>query len=587
MKIIKRFHSLFALAAPHRGKLILSGICAVLAGLIGLIPFMLVAKLGNLFLENNLPEKQIMILAGLALGALILRYALLCLGKILSHLCAYSTMYDLQLQLAQKIGRMPLGHVNAQGSAILKKTILQDTDVLHTILCHYLEDFLIGTVVPVATLIAFIYMDWRMALAAIAVLPLIYAAHRLSFRNFKEESEAYFKADEHMQSTLIEYVGGISVIKTYNRDLSQRLKDAVGGQITQILRWTDKTLMPWSVFNIMADVSLLFLLPAGLMLAMSGLVTPATVLFFLLLGIGYLQPLVRLSVQVGFLNYASKSIERIEAVLNGPVLETRDHKTPASNDIALHNVTFSYGESEALKDVSLSIPEGNLCAIVGPSGAGKSTLAQLIGRFWDVNSGSITIGGVDLRDMAEDELYRRVSFVFQDVFLFNGTIADNLRLAKPDATHEELVRACTAARAHEFIMQVPGGYDGQVGTKGGLLSGGQKQRLSIARAILRNAPILVLDEATAYADPVNEYEIQKALGVLMKGRTVIMIAHRLSTIIHADQIAVMDQGRLVALGPHASLLQQGGLYKKLWDDYTSASHFHLETTAKQQEEMAA
>lgn len=588
MQIIKRFSSLFILAAPHRGKLIISAACSLLSDLIGLVPFILVAQLAALFLQDELQQDKVILITGLALGALVLRYILLCIDKTLSHLCAFETMYDLQLRLAQKIGRMPLGVVNAHGSSTLKKIILQDTDVVHTIIGHYFSDFIVGIIIPVITLSVFFWIDWRLALAATAVLPLLYAAHRLSFRDFKEESEAYFKANEHMQSTLMEYVSGISIIKTYNRDPSARIRNAVDNQVEQIVRWTERTMLPWSVFNIMADLSLLFILPVGALLVINGLTTPSTLLFFLLLGIGYLQPLVRLSTQVGFLNYASKSIERIEDILSAQTLDMRGKGLiPADNSIEIRGMSFSHGEREALSNLSLSIPQGSLCAIVGPSGAGKSTLAQLIGRFWDVDQGAITLGGVDLRDMKEDALYSRISFVFQDVFLFNGTIAENLRLAKPDASDEELVRAASAARAHAFIMQLPNGYNSHIGEKGGLLSGGQKQRLSIARAILRDAPVLVLDEATAYADPVNEYEIQKALSALMQGRTVIMIAHRLSTIVHADMIAVLEHGKLVGLGPHDELLKSSALYKKLWDDYSRASRFQLENAALAKKELAA
>lgn len=572
MQLLSRFKSLFALAAQHRKKLALSGVCAIAAELMGLVPFVLVAEIGRLFFEGVQDADRILSIAGLALAALLGRYVLLGISKTLSHITAYATMYDLQLRLAQKIGRMPLGQVHGWGSSTLKKAVLQDTDIVHTIIGHYFADFLVGTIIPAATLAMFFYVDWRMGLAAACVLPLLWLAHRMAFSDFKTESDAYFKANDHMQSTLLEYVSGISVIKTYNRDLSQRLKDAVDGQVDQIVRWTNRTLPPWSIFNIMADVSLLFILPVGLGLVAAGLAAPATVLFFLLLGIGYLQPLVRLSIQIGFLNYASKSIERVETILAAPVLESgATSAMPQGNDITLNKVGFYHGDTEALSDVSLSIPEGSLCAIVGPSGAGKTTLAQLLGRFWDVDSGAIKLGGADLRDIAEDELYKRISFVFQDVFLFNGTVADNLRLAKPDATDEELIRACTAARAHDFIMQMPMGYDSPVGLKGGLLSGGQKQRLSIARAILRDAPVLVLDEATAYADPVNEYEIQKALGALMKGRTVIMIAHRLSAIVHADQIVVMDRGRVVTTGTHDKLSTTCDLYGLLWQDYNRAN----------------
>ncbi|MDE1171621.1 MAG: ABC transporter ATP-binding protein [Verrucomicrobium sp.] len=579
MKLLQSFRSLMRLAGPHRGKLVVSAVCGVLAGWIGMIPFALVAAIGQAFLRHDAERRHILALTGWAVGALLARYAFLAAGKLLSHLAAYRTMYDLQLALAKKIGALPLGAVMERGSSTLKKTVLQDTDVAHTLLGHYLSDFLVGLTVPAATLAVFFWVDWRLALAAAAVLPCLYLAYRASFRNYEKELEAYFRADERMQSGLVEYVSGIMAIKTYNRDLSRFLREAVWGQVEQSVLWAERTLKPWSAFNVLPDLSLLFILPVGLWLVVEHRVGFDVLLFFLLLGVGYLQPLVRLSIQIGLLNYAGKSLERIESILNAPALTAAGPVlSPEGNALVLDRVSFSHhgAEAAALEEVSLTIPEGTTCAIVGPSGAGKSTLAQLIGRFWDVESGAITIGGADLRQVEEEELYRRVSFVFQDVFLFRGTVADNLRLAKPEASDAEIVAAAKMARAHEFIMAMPRGYESQVGEKGGFLSGGQKQRLSIARAILRNAPLLILDEATAYADPVNEAEIQKGLRALMKGRTVVMIAHRLSTVVGADQIAVLNRGRLVAAAPHEALLRECPLYASLWRDYSEAAHWHFD-----------
>lgn len=578
MKPLKYFKSLFTLARRHRGKLILSNVCSILSGVLSLVPFILVAQLANIMTQETPTQaERIYPVILLTLGVIALRYALMTLGKITSHIAAFVTMYDLQIALAQKIGTLPLGEISARGSAILKKTILQDTDSVHTIIGHYIDDFLSGLIVPVLTLGLFFYLDWRLAIAAVAVLPLLYLSYRASFKNYEKESADYFQADDHLQESITEYVSGISVIKTFNRDVSQKLQDAVIAQITHMGGWVRKTMTGWSSFNILTDASLVVILPVGLWMAVQGYITPETLLAFLLLGIGYLQPLVRLSIQLGFLNYASKGIERIEALMSAPPLMSSAHpRIPANNDISFRNVSFSYEGKTALQDVSLDIPAGGVCAIVGPSGAGKTTLVKLIGRFWDVAEGSISIGGVDIRDIAEEELYKRVSFVFQDVFLFNGTVTENLRLARPDAGAEDIIAAAKAAQAHDFIMRLPQGYETQVGEKGCLLSGGQKQRLSIARALLRNTPILILDEATAYADAINEAEIQKALGTLMKDRTIIMIAHRLSKIVQADKIVVLERGKMVAEDHHGRLLNTCPLYRSLWADYTQVDRWKFE-----------
>lgn len=568
MQLIRRFHSLFYLAGSHKKKLVMAAILSICAALVGLLPFFIVADLGQRLYADTLTQESLWDYAIIICGLLLLKYVLLGSGKALFHLVAYLTMYDLQIQLSEKIGRMPLGDINDQGSARLKKTILQDTDITHTIIGHYIEDFLTGIVVPFATLAAFFYIDWHMGLVATALFPALFWAYKASFKNFDQEAENYFQADEHMQSSFNEYVSGIAAIKTFNHDLSNKLIQATQDHVRHIVNWTKKTIFSWTAFTTVAESSLLIILPAGLVMVMYEVITPAAFFFFLLLGINLLQPFIRLAIQIGFLNYASKSIERIEALLKANTLpDPAEPGTPQDCTIDLEQVDFYYGEHRAIKNVDLSIKEGQICAFVGPSGAGKTTLAQLIGRFWDVHSGTIKIGGVDIRQMSEAQLYGQVAFVFQDVFLFNDTILENLRLANPQASREAVISACKAARAHEFIMQLSEGYDSRVGEKGVLLSSGQKQRLSIARAMLRNAPILILDEATSYADPINEADIQKALSHLMKGRTVIIIAHRLHTIKNVDQIIVLDNGQVVDYGSHQKLLKECNVYKSMWDDY--------------------
>lgn len=578
MQLIKRFKTILTLAGGHKKKLFIASFFSVLAGLTGLLPFLVIANLGEDLALNQISDITLQNTAFIICGLLLAKYVFLGIGKVLFHLVAYLTMYDLQIQLAEKIGKMPLGKINDEGSSKLKKVILQDTDITHTIIGHYIEDFLTGIAVPLMTLVAFFYVDWRMGLVAAAMLPLLYVAHRLSFRNFDQEAEAYFKANEEMQSSFAEYVSGIKAIKVFNRNLSERLINNTQTFVSQLVNWTKKTIIGWTAFNTVAESTLLLLLPAGLIMVMYNMMTPAAFLFFLLLGINFLQPFIRLSIQIGFLNYAGKSLERIESLLNEEELNMQKQPQELANSkIEIRNIDFYYNDKQVIYDLSLTVNKGEVCALVGPSGAGKSTLAQLIGRFWDVNKGSINIGGHNIKDLPEAQLYQQVAFVFQDVFLFSGTIADNLRLAKPDATDEELISACKAARAHEFIMRLPQRYQSPAGDRGAMLSGGQKQRISIARAILRDAPILILDEATAYADPINETEIQIALNNLMQGKTIIVIAHRLHTITHADKIVVLDKGRIQNQGKHWELMTKSPLYQSMWRDYQKAQKASIQT----------
>lgn len=578
LKALLVLKPIFMLADRHRHKVMIGAVCILMADFLSLAVLPLLGKIGAYAAEVRV-DADFRVMIAATLGLILARYVFLAAGNAASHQAAFDTMYDLRLRLAGKIGSLPLGEVSDSGSAILKKTVLQDTEALHTVLGHYINDFLSGTLVPLFTLIAIALIDWRLALAAAAIIPFLIMTFRAVYKDHADLSSAYFRATDEMQESFIEYVNGIAVIKTFNRDMPRKLAVLVENQIRLRSKWAGMTNTPWSLFCTISESTLLIGAPLSFWLVMTGQITQQNLLLFILLAIGYTQPLLRLAVQLGFISEARKSLERVQALLDRPVLAFDEKaNAPRGNDIAIVNMGFSYNDKPVLKNVTLEIKEGTRCAIVGHSGAGKTTLAKLVGRFWDVQTGSISIGGIDIRHISEQELYSRVSFVFQDVFLFSGSVAENLRLAKPDATEAELVAAAEAACAHQFISALPQGYDTPVGEKGALLSGGQKQRLSIARAILRNAPILILDEATAYSDAVSEMEIQKALVRLMKGRTVIMIAHRLPKIADADKIVVLDGGTVVGEGRHAQLLSSCAAYRKLWHDQT-LTHSVMEDAA--------
>lgn len=395
----------------------------------------------------------------------------------------------------------------------------------------------------------------------------------------KENMGKYQTALEEMNNASVEYVRGMSVVKAFNQTASsfKRLKDAIG----QYTEWVLKFSLGWQnfmpAFTTIINNIYLILIPVGILIGShtSDYKTFAMTFIFYLLFVPAIS---------GVLNkimYISESfmqidgnVARMDEILNIPEMpETARPKKPANDDVTFENVGFTYTGKEAelaLEQVSFTAKQGQITAIVGPSGGGKSTIANLISRFWDVTDGSVKIGGVDIRDMAQDDLMRHVSFVFQDIFLFKQSILDNIRMGNPNATEKQVIEAAKAAQCHEFISKLPDGYHTVVGTKGIHLSGGERQRIAIARAIIKDSPIIVLDEATAFSDPENEYLIQKAFEKLMQGKTVIIIAHRLSTIRNADKIIVMEKGHLVEEGRHEQLVAAGKRYAQMWNHYTEA-----------------
>ena len=428
--------------------------------------------------------------------------------------------------------------------------------------------------------------DWRLGLVTLAVLPIGMIFIQLALRDYAEQRDAYDQANEQINGVIIEFVQGMQVVRTFDDGSSsfarfQRSLDA----FTQKLRdWNSKTQLSGRLGTLLFEPlpTLVVVSVAGAWLMMQGGLAFPRLLVFLLLAprlCGAFKPIFTLSYLI---NQANAGALRIAAVLAEPALpQPQRPQRPENAAMTLKHVTFAYGDGRpALQDVSLTMPAGGVTALVGPSGAGKTTLARLIPRFWDVDDGAIEIGGVDVRQMTSDTLMSWVSFVFQDTFLLHDTIRNNIKLGRPNATNEAVETAAQVAQAHEFILRLPKGYDTIVGERGARLSGGQRQRITIARAILQDNPIVVLDEATAFADPENEALIQAAIAALTQDKTLIVVAHRLATIVNADQIAVLDQGRLAELGKHDELIAANGVYARLWSRYQQAQNWELSVRSR-------
>ncbi len=523
-------------------------------------------------------------LGWMALGGVAGNIGLYLAALLCAHSAAFDAEYNLKLQMVEHLGRIPLGRLEALGTGRVGKVMDESVGAIEGFLAHSLPDMAAAFTAPVAIVVLLFVFDWRFGLAAVACVVAAFAVEAAGFSNkaITDKMRRHLVNQERMTNATVEYVRGMPVVKTFGQTAESfgRLSAAVRAYtdlaLDVALFW--QSLMP--AFTAIINNAYLFVLPVGIALGagLSGgeFRTFALDFIFYLLFVpsiaGALNKMMYISEDSMII---SSQLARIDEVLGIPVLPAPAPgaaRVPERFDVVLDGVSFSYGEGAplALDGVSLTVPEGTTCALVGPSGAGKSTVASLVARFWDVSAGAVRIGGVDVRDIDPDELMGCVSLVFQDVHLFRASMLENIRMARPGATREEVVEAARAAQADAFIRALPQGYDTVYGSEGVHLSGGEAQRVSIARAILADRPVVVLDEATAFSDPENEHLIQKALERLMAGKTVIMIAHRLSTVAGADQIAVIDGGRVAERGRHEELLAAHGTYARMWERYTQA-----------------
>ncbi len=502
---------------------------------------------------------------------------------VVSHLGAFRLEQILRTKLSQHLADVPLGYIISNGSGTLKKVMQNDVRALHAFVADSTPMIAKSIIAPTITLIALLIIDYRLALASIAVLILGWIAMAYAMRDSKVLREKYEQSQSNINKAVIEFAQAMPVVRTFDDGTSsfKRYNDSLLAYKENLSNWMQISAVSAKLGMIILSPlpTLLAVLLTGTILLNNDSLELFALISALFLSTGMADAMMPVMWLQNFIKKSQASALRIQEVLDIPSLPiSKEPKTPKNFDIEFKNVSFKYDniENYALKDINLKVPNGSVIALVGPSGAGKSTVAKLIPRFWDVNNGEIQIGEVNIKEMSPQVLMDTVSFVFQDTFLFADTIYNNIKMANPKASKEDVINAARAAQIHEFIKTLPNGYDTMAGDRGANLSGGQKQRITIARAILRDAPIVVLDEATAFADPENEEEIVKALANLTVNKTVIMIAHRLSTIKDADQIVVFDQGKIAEIGKHNDLLENKNIYKKLWNNYEKASQWNLE-----------
>ena len=576
-----RLGGLIRLAGPQKGKLIFSGLLAIIGQGCGIVPFFMiyyiVAEIGSKPL-NEIERQLIWVLVFAGIAAIILKHACLGLSTTLSHISAFNILYDLRIKIAEKLGTLPLGYFNKKNTGQIKKVMSEDVERMEIFLAHNIPDFVGAFVYTLLTATVLFVVDWRLALATIIVIPAGIFFQILTMVHNKEAIGKWFSAVENMNAAMIEYIQGMPIIKAFNHTVesfskySKNIEECISLENNTCSRWY----LPMSIFSVSIMANMLLLLPVGAAMYLSDIITLQKFVLFLLLGIGFGNPMLTM-IQLG--GQMEKNLEgqaRIEEVLTARSLGEPDEPEISGKGVFGEKVEFGYDrETRVLRGIDFSIPAHKFIAIVGPSGAGKSTLARLIPRFWDVDAGSISLGRTDIRKMKIDDLMDQFSHVFQNVHLFNDTVLANLRIGQPGASEAEIKEAAKTAQCHDFIMNLPMGYATVIGEKGARISGGEKQRLSIARALLKDAPILILDEATAFIDPENEALVQNAINKLIRNKTLIVIAHRISTIIAADEIWVMDKGQIVARGTHEQLLSTSKLYKNMWKAHMSAQDWTL------------
>ena len=551
----------------HGGQYVLSVLLAIIGVGFSAAPYFVVIQIAKALMAGNREPgfylTRCAVMAALWVGRVLCH----AFSTATSHKATFAVLGEIRKRCTEKLTHMPLGAVLEQSSGALKNTLIERIDSIETTLAHIVPEFTANLLIPIIILAYIFMINWRMGLATLATVPLGMFCYVFMMAGSAKFYEHTVTATKALNDTAVEYIGGIQVIKVFGKTKSSydRFVHDAFEAANSFICWMRASIIPFTFAMVIMPATMVSVLPIGGLLVKGGSLLPEDFVTIIILSVGVITPIITMMSYSDDFRTMGTIFGEVRNILEAPeMLRPESGDVPDENSLSLNDVRFSYNDKEILHGVTLQIPEGSFTALVGPSGSGKSTIARLIASLWDVDSGSITLGGTDIRQIPQEAYADKIAFVSQDNYLFNMSIKENIRLGRPDATDAEVEEAAKQSGCHDFIMSLENGYDTLVGSSGGHLSGGERQRISIARAMLKAAPIVILDEATAYTDPENEAVIQRSVSKLTRGKTLIVIAHRLSTIVDADRIYVIKDGTIDDSGTHKELLSRHGLYETMW-----------------------
>lgn len=554
-----------------------SWVLAALSALVALAPFYFIFNIIKEVFETT-PDfgnaKNLTFNGWMAVLFAVVGYLLYIAALMCSHMAAFRVATNMRKDVLNHLVKLPLGYVEEVGSGRLRKIINDSTAASETYLAHQLPDKAVAVATPIGLIALLFIFDWKLGI--LSLIPVVLAfliMASMTGKKMAQKMKEYQNSLDAMSNEAVEYVRGIPVVKTFGQTVFsfKRFKATIDNYEKWVISYTKNLRIPMMLYTAAINSVFVFLIAAALIFTKNGVTNEflLNLIFYIIITPVISLTLTKMMYQSENAMIVADALQRVDTILDAEQLpETVNGKKPSDSSVEFRNVSYSYdGEKNAVENISLNIPSGSTVAFVGPSGSGKSTMANLISRFFDVSEGQVLVGGVDVRNIKKEILMDNVSFVFQNSHLIKGTILDNVRMARPQASKEEVMNALEKSQCMDIVKKLPNGVDTVVGTNGVYLSGGEQQRIAIARVMLKNAPVVILDEATAFADPDNEVMVQKAFSELAKNRTVIMIAHRLSTVAGADRIYVLKDGKIEEYGKYYELINNGGMFSKMWNDY--------------------